>query len=213
MQPIGTRNCTDEAAPKVDMGERWLLGLNHNKATHHGDFLGLIGNCGTGRCMQYRKAPVNHTVSPSEYDAITYGTITSEVCDETNDAQMFYLKNYTNPHVGHGIVPKIFGQSCPAPLEPTIIGGPLPSLVAFGCGIGEWNRQLITAAYGYYYLNITTNQYQKEVDSAKYGSILCCINEDTVKDGDWWDGVCTAFFPNYKKYESGMRKKKQKGGS
>ncbi|KAK6541151.1 hypothetical protein TWF694_008522 [Orbilia ellipsospora] len=218
LKPIGTRNCTDQAG-KVDMGELWLLGLKDNRAWNPNDFMGLIGNCGTGRCMQYRPNSANKTASTSHYKAITYGTITSEVCDKNNDAQVFYLKNYTDPTLGHGIVPKVFNQTCPVPLEPTIIGGPLPSLIAFGCGVGEWNRRLISAAFGWYYLNITTNEWEIETEWPKYQYDLCCARDNLTKKGyfcdqlfrdsgttkslpDWWNGICTGLFPNYGDYDS-----------
>ncbi|EPS40985.1 hypothetical protein H072_5165 [Dactylellina haptotyla CBS 200.50] len=217
-QPFGTRNCT-ETGQVADQGEYWLLSKRKNMATKKGDFLGLIGNQASGRCMQWRPRPAKSFPHASQKEAITWGTLTSEVCNETNEYQHFSLRSYMDPHLTHGIIPKKWNHKCPEGMEPTIIGGPLPSLIAYGCGKGKWFRLPVSAEWGWPYQNITTNLWQIAVDRSIFSKATCCKRDNAGKkesfcketysaDGNtqpvaqWWGDVCRSMFSNYRDYDA-----------
>ncbi|KAK6504059.1 hypothetical protein TWF506_002273 [Arthrobotrys conoides] len=220
LQPVGTRGCTERGAPQ-DMGEQWVLSTRFNEAKTDNatNFEGLVGNTGTGRCLEWRPALPNTIAHTSVYPATTYGNITSEICDRGNQYQYFQLNDWRNPNSTINFLPRMWNQTCPEGQEPTIIAGPNRSLVPYGCGTGRWKSDPIIAESGWWYYDaIQYEMYRIEQDPNRYQTILCCQREGILeesfcteamrKEGQgsrtpavFWMEICTELFPNYPEFQ------------
>ncbi|KAF3085057.1 hypothetical protein TWF102_009907 [Orbilia oligospora] len=219
-QPVGTRGCVERGAPH-DMGEQWVLSTKYNEAKTDNatNFEGLIGNTGTGRCLEWKPALANALPHTSVYPATTYGNLTSEVCDRNNQYQYFKLNDWRNPNSTINFLPRMWNETCPEGQQPTIIAGPKRSLIVYGCGKGLWKSDPIVAEIGWWYYDaIEYQMYRIELNSDRYQTILCCQREMPLADsycreamrkegqGDrtpdvFWTEMCTALFPNYPEFQ------------
>ncbi|KAK6342732.1 hypothetical protein TWF718_008121 [Orbilia javanica] len=221
LQPFGTHGCPEPGAPP-DMGAQWLLSTKFDNTQNDSSvhFEGLVGNMGTGRCMEWKPAPANQTPQFSAFsDTTTYGTLTSEICDLENQYQYFRLDNWRNSSSTLNFLPKMWNETCPEGQEPTMIAGPKRSLVAYGCGKGLWQSYPIIALFGWWYYDaIQEKAYRIEVGSDRYQTILCCQRQEIFESsfcteamrkegqGDrtpqaFWDQMCTEIFPNYPEFK------------
>ncbi|KAK6330278.1 hypothetical protein TWF730_004773 [Orbilia blumenaviensis] len=223
-QPFGSRVCTEAGAP-ADMGAQWLLSTMFNSATEdpYANFEGLVGNMGTGRCMEWKPALANEAIPDLPYQATTYGNLTSERCDLQNQYQYFKLKDWRNPDSKLNFIPRMWNHTCPEDQEPTILAKPIHSLVSYGCGKGLWKGEALTAVWGYwYYDNIEEHMYRVEGVFDRYQTILCCqgehmletgfCNEAMRKEGQgdrtpdvFWMQMCTHLFPSYPEFDRNRR--------
>ncbi|KAK6336489.1 hypothetical protein TWF696_002039 [Orbilia brochopaga] len=219
-QPFGVRECAGQAE-EDDNGEFWILGRKNSAANTTKDFEGMIGNAGTGRCMQWRPAPANKTWNPSPFKAVTYGNITSEPCDEKNEYQYFQIPNFLVDSSMSGLRPKAFKHRCPKDMHPTILTSRKRALVVYGCGTGEWYNWPVGVEFGWYYYNITSSRMELLHDGdERFDDIECCLGPDEFKKGTWcnsvytqatkdnpmdwkeyWDGLCVGLFSNYIGYK------------
>ncbi|KAK6533084.1 hypothetical protein TWF281_007243 [Arthrobotrys megalospora] len=234
LQPFGTRRCTDYGE-KADQGAHWALSYAETKdKTGLGpvkDFVGLVGNMGTGRCMEWKWAPANETAHTSPYkNTTTYGNLTSEICDKKNKYQYFKLKDWKNSEAHLNFLPLMWNETCLQGQRPTIIAGPEHSLVAYGCSKGLWIPDVIGAKVGwFYYDDIQEHRWRQEGNSDRYQTIRCCqkhqygLDQESIyckeamrKEGqgqrtpaEFWMQTCTALFPNYPKIQR-MRSRKRR---
>ncbi|KAF3920898.1 hypothetical protein ABW21_db0207785 [Orbilia brochopaga] len=227
-QPFGVRECAGQA-DEDDNGEFWILGRQNSAKNTTKDFEGMIGNAGTGRCMQWRPARANRTRNPSPFKAVTYGRLTSEPCDQKNKFQYFQIPDFLVDSSASGIRPKEFKYDCPEDMTPTIltsrkpftVSNPHNSLVAYGCGRGIWYNWPIGVEFGWYFYNITSAHMEFVPDGDnRFQSIECCLGDDVLKKDVWcnslymqaiknnqidwqdyWDGVCVGLFSNYIGYQ------------
>ncbi|KAF3938515.1 hypothetical protein ABW19_dt0206682 [Dactylella cylindrospora] len=157
----------------------------------------MIGNAGTGRCIEYVPKPEDEVEDHSENgNATTYGTLTSEPCDKLNQNQYFTMSNVWNWDEAHGIVPLTWTRKCPPGLHPTIISGREASLVAYGCGIGSWLRDPIGPSFGYRFYNEKTER--PHVTEADWDFVVCC-NVEKFPQRKLTDLVCVTAFEEARK--------------
>ncbi|EWC45175.1 hypothetical protein DRE_06063 [Drechslerella stenobrocha 248] len=185
LQPLVTSECA-ERGERVDIGEYWMLGKNNTAEDKDKDFEGLIGSAGTGKCMRWKPEAPSEISNPSSYnDSTTYGDFTSEKCDESDEYQWFQLDNYLEKGSLHGIVPKKWNRQCPEGMEATVLAGRTPGSTAFGCGRGLWYNPPISADWGWFFWNITSQhveEFRADNSKSSYQMIQCCLSDEATKN-------------------------------